>query len=292
MNKLVCSSSVVSLSREARPQHWSVLPRGKRLTKYLGLHFLWVSFLCGFLLPLSVQAQDLEEPPLQVAAAEESESQVKQQGQVWLAYMTQTRFTNLLSLWNDFHFVPDGFFVLRTGLTFHLPENINATAGYAYVGLPMGQLAPELKRPEHRPWMQVVHSHPLGEKWSLSQRVRYDARFRHRVEGGELSSGYGFSHRVRFLLSLKRNFPELAFGDEFLPFLTLSNEVLLNFGEDVVYNHLDQNRVSASLGLSRKALSLQVGYMNRYVQLANGHDKVMNHTLLLWVTHQIDVRKK
>jgi hypothetical protein len=65
----------------------------------------------------------------------------------------------------------------------------------------------------------------------------------------------------------------------------------VNFGEQVLNNHFDQNRLWLTLGWQRANLTLQTGYMMRYVQLAPANSYQRNHTLLLWLTWNFDFRK-
>jgi hypothetical protein len=111
------------------------------------------------------------------------------------------------------------------------------------------------------------------------------------MASGTAIGGYNFNHRVRFMMNLRYALPKLktAIGT---PFVATANEVLINFGREVIYNSLDQNRLSLLTGIQGKGWSFQIGYMNRYVQLASGNKYVANHTLLLWLTQTFDFRKK
>ncbi len=227
--------------------------------------------------------------PLGTAAAQVPTAAVAHQSQLWLGYLTSQRLTDRFSLWNDFHFVPQGFYVLRTGLTLHHRERISLTGGYAYLGLPAG-LTRDLKRPEHRPWGQVVATAPLLGDWHWLFRLRYDARFRRRIAQGELLPGYGFNHRIRLLTQFRRDFPQWTFTQDVVPFAAISNEVLLNAGREIVYNQLDQNRFTVAIGARRRGLQVQTGYMHRFVQLPAGDQQVVNHTLVVWMFHVMDFR--
>lgn len=207
--------------------------------------------------------------------------------QLWLGYITSTQISDKYSVWNDFHLVPEGFGVVRTGLTRHLAKT-SITGGWALLWLTPGSGNNMLTRLEHRPWGQLQFNMPVSEKLSLTQRIRYDARFRERVANGEVVDGFGFNHRVRFLVSLKR----LLANDEtktVKPYVSVSNEVLLNFGKEISYNTFDQNRISVAFGLQTPKTQYQLGFMNRFVQ-NNPSRFTANHTLLLWVTQKFDLR--
>lgn len=209
---------------------------------------------------------------------------IQDQNQFWLGYMTSTRLSPRYSWWNDTHLVPNGFFVLRTGLTRNL-QPASITAGYAYLLLPLSAEDQSLKRREHRPWAQIQATFPLPNGFSVSNRIRYDARFRQTVSNGELSDGYSFVNRLRFLISVRKTIhvPDQA---AWKPFVSLNEELLVNFGKEVTFNSFDQNRISLMVGASRANVQLQIGYMSRFVQ--TGYQLfVNNHTLVMWVTHRI-----
>src|SRR5690606_28212607 len=151
-----------------------------------------------------------------------------------------------LSLWNDAHYVPGSFFIGRHGLSVHLNEQITATGGYAWLFL-SPSFSDNLMRAEHRPWAQMVFNFSVGQKYQVHHRVRYDARFRQNVADDEIVAGYGFTNRVRFMTSIRRPLIGQVLGKQ-IPFITLGNEVLLNFGKKVYNNNLDQNRTWLMVG--------------------------------------------
>lgn len=212
--------------------------------------------------------------------------EVTDNNQVWLGYMTSTRLNDNYSIWNDFHYVPEGFLVLRTGLTRHY-KHTAITAGYGHLWLPLSQANPALKRNEQRPWAQVQFNLPISERYSLLQRVRYDGRFRQDVKDGELTNGYSFTNRLRFLMSVKRTIGDTE-GKKTIPYVTMSDEVLLNFGKDISWNTFDQNRISLMLGIQRGNIQVQSGYMNRFVQTGPARF-TQNHMFVVWVFHKFKV---
>ena len=208
--------------------------------------------------------------------------------QYWIGYMTSSKIAEKYSVWNDFHLVPEGFCVVRTGLTRHF-ANTAITGGYAFLWLPPGSGKTALTRLEHRPWGQIQFNLPVNDKFSLTQRIRYDARFRERVVDGEVVDGYSFNHRVRFLISAKRILTTDA-ERTVKPYVSVSNEILLNFGKEISFNTFDQNRLSVAVGLQTPATQYQLGFMNRFVQ--NAPDRyTLNHTIVLWITQKFDFTK-
>jgi|AntRauTorcE11897_2_1112592.scaffolds.fasta_scaffold03684_3 hypothetical protein len=219
------------------------------------------------------------------------EKEIINQGQFWTGYMTSARISENYSLWNDFHYVPDGFFVARTGITRSFFEKLYLTAGYAYLNIPTESNDTKLNRTEHRPWMQTVANHELTERWTMINRVRYDMRYRQNFANGELLNDFNFNHRLRLLIGLRYHFEKQTIFSG-TPYINLSNEVLINFGENIITNHFNQNRTWLTLGLRLENTSFQVGYMNRFVKLSQNQRFVRNHTLVVWISQRFDFRKK
>ncbi|WP_299986770.1 DUF2490 domain-containing protein [uncultured Pontibacter sp.] len=249
-------------------QHTATTPQKRMRYSLVYLLMLLLLFCC----PAKLAAQQKE---------------VQQNEQLWFGYMTSSRVSERFSIWNDFHYIPDGFGVVRTGLTTHFPNRIDVTAGYAHVWLPVGG---ELRRREHRPWAQLVIPTPLGGNFALQHRLRWDLRYRQRLAAGELAEGYTFNHRARLQTVLRRNFPALTIGGV-LPSLVVSNELLMNLGEEATAP-FDQNRISLMAAARYQGLMLQAGYMNRYVQAATPGRFTGNHTLVVWLFHTIDWRRQ
>ncbi len=212
---------------------------------------------------------------------------VQQNNQYWLGYMTSATLNGKYALWNDFHLVPEGFALVRTGLTRNF-TNASVTGGYAFLWLPSGA-ANELKRHEHRPWGQVQFTVPTGRRTVFIQRIRYDARFRQNMTAGEPDDGFSLTHRVRALSILKYSFGRNE--NTLRPYVSLSDEILINFGNEVTYNTFDQNRLSIAVGVQAPRIQYQLGLMNRYVQTGPA-TFALNHTIVVWVTQKFDFRRK
>lgn len=205
-----------------------------------------------------------------------------------MGYMTTVQLNQKYSLLNDVHLVPEGFFLLRTGITLDT-KPLNVTVGYAYGRLPVSADNKSLNRIEHRPWAQVQASYNLPKQFVIIPRLRYDARFRQDVSNGELINSYSFINRVRFMATVRKfvTANETSIGK---PFIGVSDELLLNFGKNVTFNRFDQNRFSLMAGTQYKNMQLQLGYMNRYVKTGT-NQFTQNHTLVIWFTHKFNSKK-
>lgn len=205
--------------------------------------------------------------------------------QYWLGYITSYRLNEKYSLWNDWHYVPTSFFVSRHGLTRHLSQQVSISGGYAWSLLTTpGSGSDRLDRFEHRPWAQLLMTIPLGTKYTFTHRLRYDARFKQNVTNGETDTGFVFNHRVRYMMSFRRPITGLRLWDQ-IPFAVVGNEVLVNFGENILGNQIDQVRTYVMLGYQTGNITVQGGYMYRYVPASTAGTFYHYHTTTLWVTH-------
>lgn len=208
--------------------------------------------------------------------------------QVWLGYMTDVKLNDNWSMWNDFHFVTNNFFIARHGLTYHLSKNVSFTGGYAWLFLSTS-FSDDLDRKEHRPWAQLFVSIPQ-EEWTLQQRIRYEARFKEKVQGQNIiGNEYDFTNRIRYMLNVRRKLDMEFFGNN-KTFVSLNNEVLVNFGKNTS-NNLDQFRVSLFYGYPMKKATFQLGYMYRYVP-GSANTFTNYHGLVLWISQNFDWSKK
>ena len=215
------------------------------------------------------------------------QKKISHKDQLWVGYMTSARLSERYSLWNDVHIVPGSFAIARTGLTRTVFQGGSLTGGYAFLFLPGGS-GDQLKRREHRPWAQFQLALPAGVGWTMTQRIRYDARFKEDMSEGEPASQFRFNHRVRFLVTFRKDLTKWE-REASTPYVAISNEVLLNFGKEITYNTFDQNRLSLSIGVQKEKTQYQLGIMNRFVQTGPS-TYTLNHTLVLWLTQKFDLR--
>ena len=211
--------------------------------------------------------------------------------QVWGGYMTSVRLNDKWALWNDAHYVPTSFWINRHGFSYMFTERIVGTFGYAWLSTATGA-TDKLVREEHRPWGQINFLFPINETYSFNHRFRYDYRIREDLEGGmPINGSYTGYSRLRFMTSLRRPLIGSKLASN-RPFISLNNEILVNFGQAIEWNYFDQNRAWINVGYQYQNFTFQVGYMHRFVQFGQVGHMATYHTLLFWVTHAMDVRNK
>lgn len=215
--------------------------------------------------------------------------------QAWLGYMNQTRLTNRSGIWLDLHLRLNNNFIkepaisiLRGGYTFYLNDQNRLTAGYAYVK----QYAPEGESPdvpEHRLWQQIQWFEK--KSWlTMMQWVRLEERFRTKVEDGELTSDYNFSYRVRYAMAFTIPLKGKTITAH-TPFLSINNELMINFGSEIVNNYFDQNRFFVGVGYQFTSnLNAHIGYLNVFQQLPTAATFRHVDAIRLFVVHNLDFR--
>lgn len=216
--------------------------------------------------------------------------------QTWFGYFNQTRFSNKSGMWLDVHQRFSGNFfdrpvlsIGRVGYTYYVNDHVKLTAGYAFAMRYATTGGPNV--PEHRPWQQIQWVEK--KSWfNMMQWIRLEERFRQKVSAGELIDDYSFNYRIRYNIA----FTIPLKGKQLVaktPFLFANNEVMINFGKEIVYNYFDQNRAFIGFGYQFTThLNAQLGYMYVFQQLPAGNAYLKINAIRLFVFHNLDFRKK
>ena len=219
--------------------------------------------------------------------------------QVWMAYLNQTRFSKHWGGWVDLHLrTKEDFFtnfsqsITRLGVTYYLNDDVRLTAGYAYVLIFPDDTHPGVTQPEHRPWQQIQWQTKYP-RIRLSQYLRLEERFKRKIKSpDELDEGYSFNYRTRYNFTFSAAIGKKPFAPNSFAFVA-NDELLVNFGKEIVYNYFDQNRFF--LGFSyqtNKTDNLQFGYLNVFQQLSGGNKYKSMSGIRVYYFHNLDLRKK
>lgn len=228
-----------------------------------------------------------------------AQKQVSTFEQTWVGYISQFRLAGKWSITADAHLrTKDKFLkdfsasVARAGFIYHLNDQVNLAAGYAYFHYYPADDHAAVAQPEHRPWQQIQWTIKYP-RIRLQQRVRLEQRFRHKIKDeDELAPGYHFNYRARYQIMLAAPLSNHGFAARTFSIYG-GEEVLLNFGKQIVFNTLDHNRVH--LGLTYHVDeddNLQIGYLNIFQQQSSGNRYRMVHVARIYYHHMIDLRKK
>ncbi|MDJ1502454.1 DUF2490 domain-containing protein [Xanthocytophaga agilis] len=219
--------------------------------------------------------------------------------QVWMAYMNQTRLSEKWGIWTDFHlrtkddFVKDlSLSIIRLGGTYYFATNTKLTAGYAYVNFFPTEGHANISQPEHRIWQQLQW-HTNYSRVRTMQWIRLEERFRHKIKNDdELADGYNFNYRLRYNLQLFIPLNKNKFAPKTFSWV-VNDEILLNFGKEIINNYFDQNRFFTGLAYHvNDHDNFQFGYSNVFQQLAAGNRYRSIHVIRLFYFHNMNLRKK
>ena len=172
--------------------------------------------------------------------------------------------------------------LLRTGINHHLNPNIVLTAGYCFVEThPYGEFAVKSNFSEHRFWEQIQYK----TQWSKMEwisRMRLEQRFSQLpIQSGEsFEAGDAiYTNRVRILNRFSIPLKGDKIADKSL-YLSIYDEFMINFGENLTKNIFDQNSAYIALGYKLpKVGHVEFGYLNQLVLRPNGYKQEINHNL-------------
>ena len=123
----------------------------------------------------------------------------------------------------------------------------------------------------------------------MQQRFRIDERWQQKFENREKTDVYVYSTRLRYFFGV--HIP--VFKNPMLPGLLVSDEVLIQFGQSIVYNPFSQNRLN--IGIRQKVSEenvIDLTYINIYQQNSSGYQYDLKNTLRLFWFYTPDIRKK
>ncbi|MEM6844262.1 MAG: DUF2490 domain-containing protein [Bacteroidota bacterium] len=227
-----------------------------------------------------------------ITAFSQTEKTISRNSHFWISANNIYQLTNRWGILNDIHirrtdFVQNpSFYFVRGGLQYSIKRNLRVAGGYAHLWLASPTQRWESYLNENRTYQQISFSQRYPRLNTLF-RVRNEQRIFNTVVNGTSQSDHYLIHRFRMLLSA--GIPLTADGrTQFL----IADEIHLNFGERVVFNTFEQNRLT--VGFKHKISSqwtVDTGYMMVYQQRPTGLDYNLNHTFRLFFYGNFDFRK-
>ena len=151
--------------------------------------------------------------------------------------------------------------------------------------------AVKLTVPELRPHLEMAYKQQLTGL-TIDHRYRAEARFFHNTNSNNtaLEDDYDFGNlRIRY--QILATIPLIKIKEKQFLKLKLSDELMVNVGENVVVNIFDQNRLSAAISYDvSKYVTFDVGYLNWFQQRTNGN--FYNRDILRFTLfHKINLEK-
>ena len=222
--------------------------------------------------------------PILVFGQTPTKKEVNQQTQSWISLNNTLKLNDYWSLVSDFHirrtdFIKNhSFYIVRTGISYAPTSKIALAIGYGHMWAAPSKPDWNTFSNENRIYQQVQLYSKIGEV-TIIQRGRNEQRWQQKIVNDEPVEELRFTNRFRYLVSL--NIP--VFKKKTMPTLVVSDEIMVHFGKEVVYNTFDQNRIFIGIKQTiNPKLSFDFGYMNVYQQKYSGYQYDMNHTLRLF----------
>lgn len=174
--------------------------------------------------------------------------------------------------------------IVRPGVTYKLNDRIGISIGIAYIR----QYSGSVVRAEYRPWQQVYFSDNLG-RIKIAHRVRTEQRFIQKVVDNKAINEYSYNNRYRYQLNVQIPLNKTQLTENTL-YIGFSDEVMINSGREIVYNHFDQNRLSVGLGFKvSDKLNFFVSYTDIFLQKNKGNSFERTNVFALNVYHNFKV---
>ena len=177
--------------------------------------------------------------------------------------------------------------LLRTGLNYHLNKNVIATVGYGFIDThPYGKQPVAKRFIEHRLWQQLILNHSES-RFLFNHRYRQEQRWLETPLAVDNDFNYVNRSRYRLMVNIPLNNRTLEKGTLFL---SIYDEIFLNFGKNVNRNIFDQNRIYAAIGFQiGESSNIQLGYLNQKIQKGDGVHFENNKTFQVAFSHTVNL---
>jgi hypothetical protein len=222
-----------------------------------------------------------------------AQKQVGHQSLFWLGSVNTIRFNQKWGMVADFHyrtydFMSHPYYYIVRGLgNYYFNENLTAGIGYGHIWAGAYTTMPHPYSNEDRITEQVQSNSKTG-KFSISNRWRLEQRWQQKIVNNEKTNDYRFTDRARYGIS----FIYSPFKNKMLPMVTNYEEVMVQFGKEVVYNTFDQARFSFGIRQNiTSKLNIDLNYMYIYQQLFSGNQYVQANTLRLYINYNVGWKK-
>jgi len=218
----------------------------------------------------------------------------------WIMYFGDHKFSSKWGVHIESQFRRNDMFnkpqqlLMRTGVNYHLTDQIFFTVGYCFVETyPYGDFPVKTSFPENRLWQQMqVKSQLKNVEWV--SRFRIEERFS-RLPVLKLNAYVPgesvYTNRLRLFNRFSLPFKGKTIADRTW-YLTMYEEVFINFGKNVALNIFDQNRLYFALGHRIPRIGrLEAGYLLQSIQKSDAVRIERNHTFQIGLTSTIDLLK-
>ncbi|MFH6944087.1 DUF2490 domain-containing protein [Flavobacterium sp. FlaQc-50] len=227
----------------------------------------------------------------------QAQKKTDQQTLTWIRYYNIFPLTEKWSIHSELdnrsfvNPIHENLFVVRVQGRYRANKTIDLGGGFAYfnVNTQDPRIDPNFSVPEYRGQQDITLINDIA-KITFHNRFQIEERFMQKASRTELLDDFSFSWRFRYRLQStftlwekdKRNLKG-----------TISDEILLNYGEDNKRNTFDQNRIYAALRYHfNPNIGLELGYMKSFQRRASGVDFYDRDIIRFTVYHKINRKTK
>lgn len=169
--------------------------------------------------------------------------------------------------------------LIRPGITYQLGNEFSITLGTAVFWHNISSNSEEpVYRTEIRPF-QFLQWHQSFPAFKLKHKFRFEQRFNRKTDQGEVISGYNFNYRAGYRLEVVYPLAEHIV-------LNAYDELMINFGKQIIGDHLDQNRIYIGLRYNKNSFTYKAGYMWLISPLKEDPEFENSHILRVGVSHK------
>lgn len=228
-----------------------------------------------------------------------AQESITHQNLYWTRYYNQYGFNSKLSWHNEVdmrRFLENNNLhqiVFHSHLHYSPHPNLDVAFGLTYSrqSPQFPDATTDLVVPEIRPFQEIIHSQALSKRFTLSHRFRLDERFVSKNDGKVLLDGYDFNLRYRYRIQGVCNLSKKE--DKTPTTAKIADELMLNSGENIIYNHFDQNRIYLGIEQSiSPSLSVELGYLRWFQQRSSGKDFFDRNIYRLTIYHRLKAQNK
>ncbi|MEP0985050.1 DUF2490 domain-containing protein [Ekhidna sp.] len=168
--------------------------------------------------------------------------------------------------------------LIRPGITYQLGNQFYATIGTAFFWHNISTNSDEaVFRYEFRPF-QFLQWHQSFPAFKLKHKFRFEQRYNRKTEQEQILSGYDFNYRAGYRI-------EVAYPLDENFSLNVYEELLINFGKEIIGEHLDQNRIYLGIRYKKGRFTYKTGYLWLAAPLAGQSGFKNSHILRVGVSH-------
>ena len=228
-----------------------------------------------------------------------AQESITHQNLYWTRYYNQYSFNSKLSWHNEAdmrRFLENNKlqqFIFHSHVHYKVLPSLDVAMGLTYSrqSPQFPDATTDLVVPEIRPFQEITHSQALSKRFTLSHRFRLDERFVSKNDGKVLLDGYDFNLRYRYRIQGVCNLSKKE--DKTPTTAKIADELMLNSGENIIYNHFDQNRIYLGVEQSiSPSLSVELGYLRWFQQRSSGKDFFDRNIYRLTIYHRLKAQNK